>query len=73
MNLNAIAAAIIMAATVIAVGFGMCFATSKAVDAASRQPESASKLQILLLLGCALAESIGLYGFIVSLLLVTKG
>ncbi len=71
--MNSIAAAIIMATTVIAVGFGMCYATSKAVDAASRQPESAGKLQTLLLLGCALAESIGLYGFIVSLILATQG
>ena len=35
--MNFIAAAIIMACTVVAVGFGMCFATTKAVDAAARQ------------------------------------
>ena len=72
MSVNFIAAAIIMACTVFAVGFGMCFATSKAVDAAARQPEAAGRIQTLLLLGCALAESIGLYGFIISIILATK-
>ena len=69
--MNFVAAAIIMACTVIAVGFGMCFATSKAVDAAARQPEAAGRIQTLLLLGCALAESIGLYGFIIAIILAT--
>ena len=72
MSLNFISAAIIMAFTVVGVGFGMCFATSKAVDAAARQPEAAGKIQTLLLLGCALAESIGLYGFIISIIMATK-
>ena len=69
--LNYIAAAIIMSAAVIAVGFGMCFATSKAIDASARQPEAASKIQTILLLGCALAESTAIYAFVVSLILAT--
>lgn len=69
--LNYIAAAIIMSAAVIGVGFGMCFATSKAVDASSRQPEAASKIQTILLLGCALAESTAIYAFVVALILAT--
>lgn len=68
---NAIAAAIIMAFTVLGVGFGMCFATSKAVESTARQPEAAGRIQTLLLLGCALAESIGLYGFIIAIILAT--
>ena len=70
--LNYIAAAIIMAAAVIGVGFGMCFATSKAIDASARQPEASSKIQTILLLGCALAESIAIYAFVVALLLAIK-
>ena len=50
----------------------MCFATSKGVDAAARQPEAASKIQTILLLGCALAESIAIYAFVVALLLAIK-
>ena len=70
--LNYIAAAIIMAAAVVGVGFGMCFATSKAIDASARQPEAASKIQTILLLGCALAESTAIYAFVVALLLAMK-
>ena len=69
--INYIAAAIIMAAAVIGVGFGMCFATSKAIDASARQPEAAGKIQTILLLGCALAESTAIYAFVVSLILAT--
>ena len=69
--MNFIAAAIIMCAAALGVGFGMCFATSKAVDAAARQPEAASKIQTILLLGCALAESTAIYAFVVSLILAT--
>ena len=69
--LNYIGAAIIMAAAVIGVAFGMCFATSKAIDASARQPEASSKIQTILLLGCALAESTAIYAFVVSLILAT--
>ena len=50
------------------IGFGMCFATSKAVDAVSRQPEAASKIQTILLLGCALAESTAIYTLVIALI-----
>ena len=71
--MNFIAAGIIMMAAVLGAGFGMCYATSKAVDAAARQPEAASKIQTILLLGCALAESTAIYAFVVSLILTTAG
>ena len=70
--MNYIAAGIIMMAAVLGAGFGMCYATSKAVDAAARQPEAASKIQTILLLGCALAESTAIYAFVVALLLAMK-
>lgn len=70
--MNFIAIAIIMAAVVIGAGFGMCFATSKAVDAAARQPEASSKIQTILLLGCALAESTAIYAFVIALILAMK-
>lgn len=50
------------------VGFGMCFATSKAVDSVARQPEAASKIQTILLLGCALAESTAIYTLVIGLI-----
>ncbi len=71
--MNFIAAAIIMFGAVAAVGFGMCFATAKAIDASARQPEAAGKIQTILLLGCALAESTAIYAFVVALIIATAG
>ena len=53
-------------------GFGMCYATGKAVEAVARQPEASSKIQTILLLGCALAESTAIYGFVIALILSSK-
>ncbi len=53
-------------------GFGMCYATSKAVEAVARPPEAASKIQTILLLGGALGESTAIYGFVVALILTAK-
>ncbi|MBR2876745.1 MAG: ATP synthase F0 subunit C [Clostridia bacterium] len=58
--------------TALGAGFGMCFATGKAVEAVARQPEAAGKIQTILLLGCALAESTAIYAFVVSLILSGK-
>ena len=69
--MNFIAAAIIMCAAALGVGFGMCFATSKAVDSAARQPEAAGKIQTILLLGCALAESTAIYAFVIAIIMAT--
>lgn len=71
--MNFLAAGIIMLGAALGAGFGMCFATSKAVDAVARQPEAASKIQTILLLGCALAESTAIYAFVVALILSTAG
>ena len=56
--------------TGIGAGFGIGLATSKAVEAVARQPEAESKISKLLLLGCALAESTAIYGFVIALLLL---
>ncbi|MBQ2758555.1 MAG: ATP synthase F0 subunit C [Clostridia bacterium] len=71
--MNFLAAGIIMLGAALGAGFGMCYATSKAVDAVARQPEAASKIQTILLLGCALAESTAIYAFVVALILSTAG
>ena len=71
--MNFLAAGIIMLGAALGAGFGMCCATSKAVDAVARQPEAASKIQTILLLGCALAESTAIYAFVVALILSTAG
>ena len=56
--------------TGIGAGIGIGMATSKAVEAIARQPEAESKISKSLLLGCALAEAIAIYGFVIGLLIV---
>ena len=51
-------------------GIGIGLATSKAVDAIARQPEAESKISKNLILGCALAESTAIYGFIIGLQII---
>ncbi|MEN2777409.1 ATP synthase F0 subunit C, partial [Acetivibrio clariflavus] len=43
---------------------------AKAVEAVARQPEAASKIQTVMLLGAALAEATAIYGFVIALLMV---
>ena len=56
-------------------GIGEGYAVGKACEAIGRQPECKSSVTSTMLLGCAVAETTGIYGFIVALLLlfVTPG
>ncbi len=58
--------------TALGAGLGMGLATSKAVDAVARQPEASGKINAILLMGCALAESTAIYAFVVALILAAK-
>lgn len=69
--MNAIGAGLAMLPA-LGAGLGMGIATGKAAEAAARQPEIYSKIQVLLLLGCALAESTAIYAFVIALLLTAK-
>ena len=51
-----------------AVGEG--FAAGKALEAIGRQPEAKSEITSSLILGCALAETTGIYSFIIALILL---
>ena len=51
-------------------GIGEGYAVGKACEAIARQPESKGDVTSTMLLGCAIAETTGLYGFIVSLILI---
>ena len=55
-------------------GIGPCigegYAVGKACEAIARQPEQRGKVTTTMLMGCAVAETTGLYGFIVGLLLI---
>ncbi len=69
--MNAIGAGLAIL-TAIGAGFGMCLATGKAVEAIARQPEASGKINSVLLLGCALAESTAIYAFVIALVLAVK-
>ena len=62
----------IAAFTGVGAGIGMGIATSKAVEAVSRQPEASGKINTMLLIGLAFAETTAIYGFVISLMLITK-
>ena len=49
---------------------GEGFAAGKALEAIGRQPEAKSEITSSLILGCALAETTGIYSFIIALILV---
>jgi F-type H+-transporting ATPase subunit c len=51
-------------------GIGEGNAAAKACEAIGRQPESKSAVTTTLIMGCALAETTGLYALIVALLLL---
>ena len=51
-------------------GIGEGYAAGKAVEAVSRQPESKGDVTSTLLLGVALSETTGIYGFVTGLLLM---
>ncbi len=51
-------------------GIGQGFAAGKAVEAVGRQPEAQTKITITMLLGQAVAETTGLYGFIIAFMLI---
>ena len=51
-------------------GIGEGQAVAKACEAVGRQPESRGEVTSTLILGCALAETTGLYGLIIGILLI---
>lgn len=46
------------------------YAASKACEAVGRQPESVGAVRSTLILGCALAETTGIYALVIALLLI---
>jgi len=53
-----------------AIGVGI--ATAKAAEAVSRQPEASGKIMQIALIGMAMAEAMGIFGFLMSFLLYSK-
>ena len=51
-------------------GIGEGYAVGKACEAIGRQPEAKGDVRSTMLLGCAIAETTGIYGFVTGLLLL---
>ena len=51
-------------------GIGEGYAAGKALEAIGRQPECKGEVTSTMLLGCAIAETTGIYGFVTGLLLI---
>ena len=52
-------------------GIGIGIATSGFLQAISRQPEATSKMTPMFIIGLALAEATAIYGFVISIMLIT--
>lgn len=51
-------------------GIGQGYAAGKAVEALGRQPEAESSIRTLMITGQAVAETTGLYGLIIAIILI---
>jgi F-type H+-transporting ATPase subunit c len=51
-------------------GMGEGIAASRACEALGRNPEAENKIRTMMIIGCAISETSGIYGFIVALLLI---
>lgn len=69
MGCSAIGAGLAMIAG-IGPGIGQGFAAGKGAEAVGRQPGARSEIMSTMLLGAAVAETTGLYGFVIALILL---
>ena len=51
-------------------GIGQGYAAGKAAEAVGRQPEAKGDVTSTMLFGCAVAESTGIYGLVVAMILL---
>ena len=51
-------------------GIGEGYAVGKALESIGRQPECKGDVTSTMLLGCAIAETTGIYGFVTGLMLI---
>ena len=56
--------------TGIGAGIGQGFAAGKAAEAVGNQPEAKGDIMSTMLLGAAVAESTGIYGLVISIILI---
>ena len=67
---SAIGAGLSVGIAAIGPGIGEGYIAGKAIEAMSRQPEMKGELTSTMFLGIACAETTGIYGFVIGLLLI---
>jgi F-type H+-transporting ATPase subunit c len=53
-------------------GIGQGIAAGKAAEAVGRQPEAQQKITLTMIIGQAVAETTGIYGFIIAIILLGR-
>ena len=66
----AIGAGICMGIGAIGPGIGEGIAVSKALEGMARQPETTGTLRTNMIMGCAIAETTGIYSLLISFLIL---
>lgn len=67
---KAIGAGLCMGIGAIGPGIGEGTAVAHALDGMARQPESAGTLRTTMILGCAIAETTGIYSLLIAFLIL---
>jgi F-type H+-transporting ATPase subunit c len=71
-NMNTLAAALAITLGVLMPAFSIGRIGSKAVESIARQPEAASKIQLNMILSAAFAEGLGIFAFVIAILILNK-
>ena len=66
MDLSTISKAVVMGIGALAPAIAIGMIGSKAMESIGRNPESASKILVPMLLACAFAEAIAIYAFVIA-------
>ena len=67
---KAIGAGLCMGIGAIGPGIGEGNAVGKALEGMARQPETAGTLRSTMIMGCAIAETTGIYSLVIAILLI---
>ena len=70
--MNTLAAALAISLGVMGPGVAIGLIGSKAVESIARQPEATSKIQLNMILTAAFAEGLGIFSFVIAILILKK-
>ena len=70
--MNTLAAALAIGLGVMGPGVAIGLIGSKAVESIARQPEATSKIQLNMILTAAFAEGLGIFSFVIAILILNR-